>query len=189
MKKDLKFYKTLFLSTFTLSAFTIGGGYVIVPLMRKKFVEELKWIDEEEMLNLVAISQSAPGPIAVNTSIMVGYRLAGVLGAFIATVGTVLPPLIIITIIAKFYAAFKENTLVNGLLLGMRAGVAAVIVVVIIKMIKDIIKSKNKVSMGIMTLAFIAAVFLNINVALIIVLSGAFGGIYYNLIHKAGDWQ
>jgi len=80
MKKDIKFYWTLFYSTFSLSAFTIGGGYVIVPLMRKKFVEELDWIDEEEMLNLVAISQSAPGPIAVNTSIMVGYRLAGVRG-------------------------------------------------------------------------------------------------------------
>lgn len=189
MKKDLNFYKTLFLSTFTLSAFTIGGGYVIVPLMRKKFVEELDWIDEEEMLNLVAISQSAPGPIAVNTSIMVGYRLAGVLGAFIATLGTVLPPLIIITIIAKFYAAFKENTLVNALLLGMRAGVAAVIIDVIIKMVKNIIKSKSKISLGIMIISFIAAVIFKINVAIIIVLSGAFGGFYYNLFRKAGDHQ
>lgn len=187
MEKNIRFYWTLFLSTFSLSAFTIGGGYVIVPLMRKKFVEELNWIDEEEMLNLVAISQSAPGPIAVNTSIMVGYRLAGVLGALITTVGTVLPPLIIITVIAGFYTAFKENRIVSALLLGMRAGVAAVIIDVIIKMVKDIIKSKNYISITIMIVSLIAAVIFDINAALIIILSGAFGAFYYNVIKKAGE--
>ncbi|NLJ58034.1 MAG: chromate transporter [Tissierellia bacterium] len=189
MEKKSKFYWTLFISTFSLSAFTIGGGYVIVPLMKKKFVEELKWIDEEEMLNLVAICQSAPGPIAVNTSLMVGYRLAGITGAMITTFGTVLPPLIIITLIAKFYTAFKENTMVNALLIGMRAGVAAVIIDVIIKMTKDIIKSKNLISLSIMIVAFVAAVILNVNAALIIVLSGAFGGFYYNYFKRAGGSQ
>ena len=187
MKKNIKFYWKIFLSTFTLSAFTFGGGYVIVPLMRKKFVEELKWIDEEEMINLVAISQSAPGMIAVNTSIMTGYKLAGVLGAFIATFGTVLPPLIIITIIAKFYTAFKENRYINALLLGMRAGVAAVIIDVIIRMARNVIKSKNNVSIGIMIVALIAAIIFDINAALIIILSGAFGGFYYNIVNKAGE--
>jgi chromate transporter len=189
MKKDINFYLKLFLATFTLSAFTFGGGYVIVPLMRKRFVEELKWIDEEEMLNIVAISQSAPGMIAVNTSIMTGYRLAGVGGAVIAAFGTVLPPLIIITIIAKFYLAFKENRYINALLLGMRAGVAAVIIDVIIKMAKNIIKTKNKTSIGIMAVALFAAVVLNINAALIIILCGIFGGIYYNFVGKAGEGQ
>ncbi len=187
MKKSINFYWQLFLSTFTISAFTIGGGYVIVPLMRKKFVEELKWIDEEEMLNIVAISQSAPGPIAVNTSIMVGYKLAGIPGALITTFGTVLPPLIIITIIAKFYESFKGNRIVNAALLGMRAGVAAVIIDVIIKMVRDILKSKNNISIAIMVLALIAAIIFNINAALIIILSGAFGGFYYNLVRKAGE--
>jgi chromate transporter len=189
MKKNINFYRKLFLSTFTISAFTIGGGYVIVPLMRKKFVEELRWIDEEEMLNIVAISQSAPGPIAVNTSIMVGYKLAGIWGAILTTVGTVLPPLIIITVIAKFYEAFKDNRIISALLLGMRAGVAAVIIDVIIKMAKDIIKSKSNVSIGIMIAALIAAVILDINAALIITISGAFGWLYYNLVKKAGDSQ
>ena len=189
MRRNINFYRQLFLSTFTISAFTIGGGYVIVPLMRKKFVEELKWIDEEEMLNIVAISQSAPGPIAVNTSIMVGYKLAGIPGALITTFGTILPPLIIITIIAKFYEAFKENSIVSALLLGMRAGVAAVIIDVIIKMTKDIIKSKNNVSIAIMVIALIAAVIFDINAALIIIISGAFGGFYYNFVRKAGESQ
>ncbi len=186
MKKDLRFYMKLFWSTFSLSAFTIGGGYVIVPLMRKKFVEELKWIDEEEMLNLVAISQSAPGPIAVNTSIMVGYRIAGVFGSFVSILGTVLPPLIIITVIAQFYTAFKENRIVNSLLLGMRAGVAAVIIDVIITMVKDIIKTKNKISIMVMIIALAAAVVLDINAALIIIISGAFGAFYYNVYKKEG---
>lgn len=186
MEKDLKFYLKLFWSTFSLSAFTIGGGYVIVPLMRKKFVEELKWIDEEEMLNLVAISQSAPGPIAVNTSIMVGYRVAGVFGSFVTILGTVLPPLIIITVIAQFYTAFKTNKIVNAMLFGMRAGVAAVILDVIIKMVKDILKTKNKVSIMIMIVALVMAVVFNVNAALIIILSGAFGAFYYNFYKKEG---
>ncbi len=189
MEKNIKFYWTLFISTFSLSAFTIGGGYVIVPLMRKRFVEELKWIDEEEMLNLIALSQSVPGPIAVNASIMVGYRLAGLLGALITTVGTVLPPLIIITVIAKFYTAFKQNRIVSALLLGMRAGVAAVIIDVIIKMVKNIIKSKNYISITIMIVAFIAAVVFDLNAALIIILCGAFGAFYYNIVKKEGENQ
>lgn len=186
MEKNLKFYLKLFWSTFSLSAFTIGGGYVIVPLMRKKFVEDLQWIDEEEMLNLVAISQSAPGPIAVNTSIMVGYRIAGVFGSFVTILGTILPPLIIITVIAQFYTAFKENKIVNAMLFGMRAGVAAVIIDVIIKMVKDILKTKNKVSIIIMIIALVAAVVFDINAALIIILSGAFGAFYYNFYKKEG---
>jgi chromate transporter len=186
MKKDIKFYWTLFASTFSLSAFTIGGGYVIVPLMRKKFVEELKWIEEEEMLNLVAISQSAPGAIAVNTSIMVGYRLAGVLGSLVSILGTVLPPLIIITGICQFYTSFKANKLICALLLGMRAGVAAVIIDVIIKMAKDVIKSKNKISTSIMLVTFIAAVVFKVNAALLIILSGAFGALYYQMLKKGG---
>ena len=96
MEKNRKFYLKLFLSTFYLSAFTFGGGYVIVPLMRKKFVNEYGWIDENEMIDLIAIAQSAPGVIAINASLIIGYKLAGILGAIVALVGTVLPPLIII---------------------------------------------------------------------------------------------
>jgi chromate transporter len=101
MEKNRKFYLKLFLSTFYLSAFTFGGGYVIVPLMRKKFVNEYGWIDENEMIDLIAIAQSAPGVIAINASLIIGYKLAGILGAIVALVGTVLPPLIIISIISS----------------------------------------------------------------------------------------
>lgn len=175
MKKDTSFYWTLFLSTFTLSAFTFGGGYVIVPLMQKRFVNELKWIDEEEMLDLVAIAQSAPGPIAVNTSIIIGYRMAGIRGALLSVVGTSLPPLIIISIISYFYLAFRDNPIVQAVLFGMQAGVAAVIVNVVINMVKGITKDKKILPIVVMILAFIAAAFTSINIVVILFICGAIG--------------
>ncbi|UJF16501.1 chromate transporter [Jeotgalibaca sp. MA1X17-3] len=106
-EKTGSLYWTLLKSTFVLSAFTVGGGYVIVPLMQKKFVEDLGWIETEEMLDLVAIGQSMPGVLAVNTSILIGYRIAGLSGALTTVLGTVSPPLFIITIISFFICSFK----------------------------------------------------------------------------------
>ena len=109
MKRDAKFYWTLFRSTFSLSAFTVGGGFVIVPLMKQKFVDGLHWIDEDEMLDIAAIAQSAPGAIAVNAAILVGYRLAGIVGALVTIFGTILPPLLLLSVISVFYQAFQDN--------------------------------------------------------------------------------
>ena len=175
MKKDKKFYWTLFSSTFTLSAFTFGGGYIIVPLMQKRFVQELKWIDEEEMMDLVAISQSAPGPIAVNASIIVGYRMAGIPGALLSTLGTVLPPLAIITAVSYFYIAFRENSMINALLFGMQAGVAAVIVDVVINMGLAIIKDKRLLPVIMMFLSFVATAVFDVNIVVILFICGAIG--------------
>lgn len=163
-----KLFGTLFMSTFYLSAFTFGGGYVIITLMKKKFVDELKWIDENEMLNMTAIAQSAPGPIAVNTSIMVGYRVAGIIGAITSILGTILPPLIILSIVSMFYKAFQDNVIVNAVLKGMQAGVAAVIADVVLQMGCEIIDEKNSLSIIIMIVAFIFTYFLDINVMYII---------------------
>jgi chromate transporter len=165
----------LFIATFTLSAFTIGGGYVIVPLMRKRFVEEYGWIDENEMLDLVAIAQSGPGPIAVNASILVGYRVAGLWGALVATLGTALPPLIILSVISMFYTAFAASGLVASALAAMRVGVAAVIADVVIKMGWDVLKKKDYVLTAVMCAAFVANWWLGVNVVLIILVSGAMG--------------
>lgn len=176
MKKDKKFYWKLFLSTFTLSAFTFGGGYVIVPLMQKRFVKDYKWIEEDEMLDLVAISQSAPGPIAVNASILLGYRMAGIPGALATISGTVLPPLIIITIISYFYLAFRDNKLIRTLLKGMQAGVAAVIADAVIQMAAKIIKNKAPLPIVVMILAFIASAAIKVNIIYILLICGAIGG-------------
>jgi len=175
MEKNARFYWKLFISTFYLSAFTIGGGYVIVPLMRKKFVDEYKWIEEKEMIDIVAVSQSSPGPIAVNASILVGYRLAGLRGSLMTILGTILPPLIIISIISVFYTAFQESRIINAALMGMRAAVAAVMIDAIYKLGKTVLKGDKLFSLIIMIAAFILAFFININVALILLMCGFVG--------------
>ena len=177
MKKDLKFFWTLFISTFTLSAFTFGGGYVIVPLMRKKFVETLGWIDEEEMLDLIAIAQSAPGPIAVNSSIIIGYRLAGIPGALVTTFGTVLPPMVILSVIPQFYTAFRDNVVVSLVLKGMGIGVAAVIVDVVYTMAKGVVKTKDALWIIVMCVALVVALFTSLNVVFVILACGVVGAI------------
>ena len=177
MKKDLKFFWSLFISTFTLSAFTFGGGYVIVPLMRKKFVETLGWIDEEEMLDLIAIAQSAPGPIAVNSSIIIGYRLAGIPGALVATFGTVLPPMVILSAISQFYTAFRDNVVVSLVLKGMGIGVAAVIVDVVYTMAKGVVKTKDALWIIVMCVALVVALFTSVNVVFVILACGVIGAI------------
>ncbi len=192
MKKDFRFLTKLFFSTFYLSAFTFGGGYVIVPLMRKKFVDELHWVEEQEMLEMIAIAQSAPGMIAVNTSIIMGYKLAGIPGALITVLGTILPPFIIVSLIAVGYSAIRDNRIVSMVLKGMQVGVAAMLTNVVYGMAKDIIKQKRFEPLFIMIAVFIAAAFFKVNVAIIIllcILIGLFEVVFITRrsAHKAGD--
>lgn len=143
MKKDYSKLGTLFRSMFMLSACTFGGGFVIVSLMKKKFVEELKWLEDDEMLDVTAITQSAPGPLPVNASVIIGYRMAGLVGSLTAILGTILPPMIIISIISVFYEQFRSNPYIAVALQVMRAGVAAVIFDVVINLAKNVIKTKR----------------------------------------------
>src|SRR5699024_3497921 len=147
----------LFISTLYLSAFTFGGGYVIVTLMKKKFVDQYHWIEEEEMLDLVAIAQSAPGAIAVNGAIVVGYKLAGIAGTITAVIATILPPFLVISVISIFYEAFRDNQVVSLVLEGMQAGVAAVIASVVWEMAAGILLEKKWLSILIMAASLIAA--------------------------------
>lgn len=174
-ERSAKLYWTLFSSTFLLSAVTFGGGYVIVPLLKRKFVEQLHWIDEQEMLDMVAIAQSSPGPLAVNAAIIIGYRVAGLRGALMATFGTVLPPLIIISIISVFYAAFRDNRIVSLVLQGMQAGVAAVIANVVITMAAGVCRQKRVLPICIMLGTFIASALLQVNVVLCILACACIG--------------
>lgn len=158
----------LFVSTLYLSAFTFGGGYVIVTLMKEKFVDELHWIEEDEMLDLIAIAQSAPGAIAVNGAIVVGYKLAGLPGALVAIAATILPPFVVISAISYFYALFRDNFVVSRLLAGMQAGVAAVIASVVWDMGGKVVKQKSVLSVGIMLAAFMAVCVYRVNVVIVI---------------------
>ena len=174
MKKKHVLWK-LFISTLYLSAFTFGGGYVIVTLMKEKFVDELHWIEENEMLDLVAIAQSAPGPIAVNGAIVVGFKLAGVLGAVTAIVATILPPFVIISAISFFYELFRDSFVISTLLAGMQAGVAAVIASVVWDMGGGIVKQKSALSLVIMAAAFVAVCVYRVNVVIVILVCIALG--------------
>ncbi len=170
-------YKKLFTSTFQLSACTFGGGFVIIPLMRKKFVEELGWIDEQEMMDLTAIAQSSPGAIAVNAAILVGYRVAGIPGAMLTVTGSILPPLIIISIISMFYQAFRDNVFVNMAMTGMLAGVAAVILDVVVTMGKSVLKQKRILPVLVMAGSFVASYFFKVNIMIIILVCGVIGAL------------
>ena len=168
-------YRTLFWSTFQLSACTFGGGFVIVPLMRRKFVEGLHWLEEQEMVDITAIAQSAPGPIAVNASILVGYRVAGAPGALVTVLGTVLPPLIIISLISLCYAAFRANPVVNLAMKGLLAGVAAVICDVVWTMGAAVLGGRRAMPAIVLLLAFLAVQVLEVNIMLVIALCGLAG--------------
>ena len=170
-------YRTLFLSALQLSTFTFGGGFVIIPLMRKKFVEKLHWIDEQEMMDYTAIAQSSPGAIAVNAAILVGYRVAGIAGALIAVLGTVLPPLVILSVISFFYAAFRANQIVSMAMAGMAAGVAAVICDVVFTMGAGVLRQRRVLPVLVMAGAFAATCFFGVNVVVIILVCGVIGAL------------
>ena len=162
MKANLKKLPKLFLSSFLISAVTFGGGYVIVTFFKKKYVDEYKWIDEKEMLDLIAIAQASPGAIAVNGAIITGYKICGVLGAAVAVLATILPPFIIIAAVSAAYNAFKDNRV-------------AVIASVSYDMAVDVFKEKSPSSIIIMAGAFAASCFFNVNAVYIVLACIAIG--------------
>ena len=152
--------RKIFFSTLYLSTFTFGGGYVIVTLLKSKFVNELHWIDEDEMLDLVAIAQSSPGAIAVNGSIVVGYKLAGLPGVVLAVLGAVIPPFVILTLVSFFYTAFRVGAVLASVVWDMGSGV---------------VRSKEPLLIAIMLAAFVANYYFKINVIIIILIVIAIG--------------
>ena len=177
----------LFCATFTLSAFTFGGGYVIITLMKDRFVDKYHWLEENEMLDMVSIAQSAPGPIAVNGSIITGYTLRGILGALATTFGTVLPPFLIICVVSLFYDAFADNFVVSELLEGMQAGVGAVIASVVYDMAAGVVKGRSPFVDVIMVIAFIATCVFKISVVDIVIACIILGIIRTLLLKREGN--
>lgn len=174
MSKAKKLLK-LFISTLYISAFTFGGGFVIITFMKRKFVDELHWIEEDEMLDLTAMAQSSPGAIAVNAAILVGWRVGGFFGMLTAVLGTVIPPIAIISVISLVYSAFATNPYVALVLKGMQAGVAAVILDVVCNLGLKVIKQKSIVQIAVLAAAFVATFVLNINVIYIILVAATVG--------------
>lgn len=179
--------KKLFFSTLYISAFTFGGGFVIITFMKRKFVDELHWIDMTEMLDLTALAQSSPGAIAVNAAILVGWRVAGLMGMLIAVLGTILPPMLILSVISLCYQAFASNLYVALILKGMQAGVAAVILDVVCGLGSNVIKQKKPILLVIMALAFLANMVWKVNVIYIILASALMGILLEFMGRKRGE--
>lgn len=175
MKEKNHVLLKLFFSTLYLSTFTFGGGYVIISLLKEKFVDHYHWIDETEMLDLVAIAQSSPGAIAVNGAIVVGYKLAKLKGVIVSVIGAIIPPMIILSVISVFYNAFITNIYITAILNGMKAGVGAVIMSVVYDMGSTVVKSKDFIHNLVMVVGFILGYFFNLNVIYIILGAAVIG--------------
>ncbi len=175
---------SLFGTFFQIGAFTIGGGYAMLPLIQREIAEKRKWIDESVMLDIVAIAESTPGPIAINTATFVGSRVAGFWGAFSATLGTVLPSFIIIVTLSKVLGMFMDVEAVRFAFNGIRAGVIALIVKALWSMAKNC--PRNLFSAVLAVAAFVVATFVNISV-LYVILGGALIGLAAALISRGRE--
>lgn len=176
----------MFLYTAMLSAFTLGGGYVMVPLMRERFSEKLGWIDEDELAELIALGQSSPGALVINSSVLMGYRLLGFRGALSTLLGASIPPILILSIVTLLYELIRDNGLVSAAFLGMRAGIAAVIADTVVNMTIPYIKHGSIPYIFIIAAAFIAGFFFDLNAGYIILSCGAIGVILGTVKRKRG---
>ena len=136
----------MFLIFLKIASFTFGGGYTIVPVMKDEFSVKRNLIDEKEMIDIVSISTSGPGPMAINCAILTGYRLHGVFGAIMAALASAIPSLIIITVVSYFYKEFSENYYVKSALLGMGGIIAGVLVITSYSMAKQALKENTLIS-------------------------------------------
>ena len=177
MKEVLK----LFWIFFKLGLFTFGGGYAMLPIIQKEIIENHKWISEEDMLDIVAIAESTPGPISVNTATFVGYKTAGVLGSIFATLGLAIPSLVIIFIISFFYQKFIDNEWVAKAFKGIMGAVTVLILNAGIKLSKPLRKDKsNKVfNITMVILAIILSLVLVEVSSIYLILGGAVIGVIY----------
>lgn len=162
-------YPWLFGINLFISTFTFGGGYVVVPMIRKYYVAKKRLFTEEELLDMAAVAQSSPGAIAINLSALAGYRVGGLPGAAISCLAAVVPPLVILSAVSVWYASFSANTIIASVLGGMEAGVAALIVDMVADMCMLILKERSMLLTAIIPITFVANFFLGINVVLILV--------------------
>ena len=163
----------IFLTFFKIGAFTFGGGYAMIPLIQKEAVENHHWVEDRDILDIVAIAESTPGPIAINAATFVGYRVKGFAGALAATLGVVLPSFAIILAISYVLRQFQDLKVVQYAFNGIRAGVLVLMLKALFKMFKT--NRKSTVAYGIMGLSFVLTAFLNVNTFLVILLCGAIG--------------
>lgn len=169
--------KELFISFFKIGAFTFGGGYAMLPIIQKELVSNKELISDEEFLDAIALAQAAPGSVALNTSVYVGYRIKGLGGAIASTMGSVLPSFIIILLIAMYFFQFRSNPIVDRVFMGIRPAIVALIVSAVYKMWVNSRKTYVKFLASIATLVLV--VFTSLN-PIWIVIAGALISVLYH---------
>ena len=174
----------LFKANIIISCLAVGGGYMIIPLVRKQFIEQAKAFDEDELWEMYAIAQSAPGAIAINLSAITGFKMAGISGAVISCIAAVLPPLLIIAAVAACYQQLIHNHTINAALKGMIAAIAAIIIDVVYAMGKNVARAKEALGLFTAAAVFLAAFVFNINAILLIVVSLAVYALIFNFKEK-----
>ena len=174
----------LFLTFMKIGAFTFGGGYAMIPLIQKEVCENKKWLNEKDITDIVAISESTPGPIAINAATFVGYKTSGFMGACLATLGVVLPSFLIISLISLILTQFQSIKAVNYAFMGIRAAVLALILKALWMMFRSVQKKKRPISYAIMGVSLILTAFLKIDAVFVIIGCGLFGLIWSFLNRK-----
>ncbi len=175
-------YLELALSFFKINMVTFGGGYAIMPIIKKYYVDEKAYLVENDMLDIIALAQSIPGAMAINTSMLVGHKLRGTLGALVSLVGAFLPPLLVISVVSVFYQLFQTNLLIQSVLSGMRGAVSAVMLFSAYQMFKSLLKTNRIFSLTLMLLAFGMGWFTNLSVGYIMLSAGVIGFLYFGYI-------
>ena len=184
MKPEKKSLFSLFFSFLKIGAFTFGGGYAMIALLRREFVEEKKWLSSEEFFDLVAIAESTPGPIAINAATYIGFKASGVAGSLLATLGVCLPSFVIIYLISLFFDAFLSLKYVSYAFRGIQACVPYLILSAGIKMLKELKKGVYSVTVFCLTLGCMIAFSLfavNFSSVFFILISGTLGLVLYEI--------
>ena len=172
----------LFLTFFKIGLFTFGGGYAMISLMERETVENKKWVTSEDILDMISIAESTPGVMAVNSATFIGYKIAGVLGSLCATIGAVLPSVIVITIIGYFGELLKNNYWINAAFRGIRACVVVLILNAVVKIVKPM--EKTWLTLTVAVIAFALVTLLNVNAVWLILFGLVFGVVYRGFFCK-----
>ena len=180
MKRDKgrKTLPNLFFNSFVLSMFAFGGGSTIIALLQKRYVEELKWIDEKDMMDMLTMAQSAPGATAVNTSILIGYRVMGLKGALVSALATALPPLLVIILVSTIYSWLRTSVLASNALRAMRACAVAMVASAALSLLVSLLRRKDLIQFLALIAAFAAMLILRPS-TYVVILCGLAAGLVH----------
>lgn len=177
-------YFTLFWTYFKIGLFTFGGGYAMIPLIRRYIVEDFKWITEDEFFDILTIAESTPGPVAINSATYIGYKVKGVKGSIVATIGVSIPSIVVILLISSVFLQFQENVHVQYVFQGIRIGVSVLILNAGLRLYKKL--DKNWFTYVLIVIGFGMLLF-NVLSVIYVIMIGAALGIIYQLLYLRGE--